>query len=175
MTMANVRAIAEAARNRINRLFPRLIRSANGPSLAGHSVSGDAREKLDALELWSGRATLIILAGIVIDVGIIWIWPHESRWETIWALTANVLIGAGLVIEYIVILRAIVASGDVQRDSDEKVAAAVERAAAAERETEWLKKEFAWRQLSPEAMAKLSDAIERAPSPLALRIEIHGQ
>ena len=56
--------------------------------------------------------------------------------ERLGATAANVLIAVGLAIEYFVILTAIVASGEANRESDEKVAEANERAAEANQKAE---------------------------------------
>jgi hypothetical protein len=97
----------------------------------GHKKS-DPQQKLETLERWSARATLLILLGIVIEIGSLLWFSHDPA-EMLVAVTANALIGIGLVVEYIVILRAIVASGEAQRLSDEKVAEANAQAAEANR------------------------------------------
>jgi hypothetical protein len=90
----------------------------------------DPHQKLESLERWSARATLLILAGIVVDIGLLFWFPHE-RIERLGGTIANALIAVGLIIEYLVILRAIVATGNANRESDEKIAAAEARAAEA--------------------------------------------
>jgi len=92
----------------------------------------DAHYKLEALERWSARATLVILAGIIIDLVLLIVFPSEHWWETIGGVSATVLIGIGLGIEYFVILRAIVATGEAQRESDQQIAEASARAAQAD-------------------------------------------
>lgn len=61
--------------------------------------TGSAQERLDQAENWSGRATLIILAGIALEILVVlgWIYksPHWDKWFTI---IANALIGLGLVL-----------------------------------------------------------------------------
>lgn len=95
----------------------------------GHKKN-DPHQRLESLELWSGRATLLILLGIVIEIGLIFWFPRNPS-ETLGALAANILIGIGLIVEYVVILRAIVASGEATRLSDEQVAKANARASEA--------------------------------------------
>lgn len=95
----------------------------------GHKKS-DPHARLDALERWSARATLLILAGIILDIVLIFTFPH-GLWEGAGAIAANALIGLGLIVEYVVIGRAIIAGGEAQRLSDERVAAADARAAGA--------------------------------------------
>jgi hypothetical protein len=97
----------------------------------GHKKN-DPQQKLETLERWSARATLLILLGIVIEIGSLLWFPHDPA-ERLVAIIANALIGVGLAVEYIVILRAVVASGEAQRLSDEKVAEATARAAEADR------------------------------------------
>jgi hypothetical protein len=103
--------------------------------------------------------------------------PHEGA-EIVGSLIANALIGVGLIIEYVVILRAITASGEAQREADEKVgiaekqaAEANARAAEAELRTETLRSELAWRRISAQDAAKISEILGRADLPkFGLRI-----
>lgn len=69
------------------------------------------------------------------------------------SITADILIAVGLILEYVVIGRAIVATGDANRESDEKVAAANARALEAQAELARFK---APRMLSPEQRARIS-------------------
>jgi hypothetical protein len=119
---ANRRAITNLRRLR------RII-FANGPSAFGQRKN-DAHQKLEALERWSAKATLLIFFGIILDIALILYFPHDTG-ERIGSVAANALIGAGLIVEYVVILRAITASGEAQRESDQKVAQANTRAAEA--------------------------------------------
>jgi hypothetical protein len=99
----------------------------------GHK-NNDPHQKLESLERWSARATLLILVGIIIEIGLILWFPHD-RWERLGSATANALVGIGLIVEYVVILRAIVASGDADRSSNERIAASEARAAEANERT----------------------------------------
>ena len=90
----------------------------------------DPHQRLESLERWSGHATLLILLGIVVEIGLLFWFPHEPT-ERLGSIIANLLIGIGLAIEYVVILRAVVAGGEAKRDSDEKVANAEARSAEA--------------------------------------------
>jgi hypothetical protein len=127
--MATIRTIATAIKAISVRILRR-IRSPYGSRVDGPSKK-DAHKRLGSLERWSGWATLLILAGILLDIAILW-WRLPWFSERIWATLANAFIGLGLMIEYIVIGRTIVASGEVKRESDAKIAAALERAAEAE-------------------------------------------
>jgi hypothetical protein len=92
----------------------------------GHT-NNDPNQTLESLERWSARATLFILFGIIVEIGSIFLLPHDVL-ERIITTVANVLIAIGLIVEYIVILRAIVATGESNRQSDQKVADANARA-----------------------------------------------
>src|SRR5262249_22658633 len=113
-----VSAVSISTTNILRRL--RLIKSANDLSASGRRKK-DAHQKLADLENWSAKATLLIFFGIVFDIAIVLYFPHEWP-ERIASILANGLIGLGLIIEYFVILRVIVASGEAQRESDERVA-----------------------------------------------------
>lgn len=151
-------------------LRPRRVKSANGPSALGQRKK-DAHQRLDELERWSARATLLIFFGIVVDIATVLYVPHE-RAEIAGSLIANGLIGVGLIVEYIVILRAITASGEAQREADERVgiaekqaAEANARAAEAELRTETLRSELAWRRISTQEAEKISEVLGRADLP----------
>jgi hypothetical protein len=90
----------------------------------------DPHQTLERLERWSGRATLWILFGIFVEIGsVIW-FPHD-HWERFWAVVANAAIGIGLIVEYVVIGRAIVATREAEAESNQKVAEAEARASEA--------------------------------------------
>ncbi|MGO8833781.1 MAG: hypothetical protein ACLQE9_13335 [Roseiarcus sp.] len=93
----------------------------------------DPHQKLESLERWSAHATLLIFLGIVIEIGLLFWFPHNAQ-ERIGAITADAFIGTGLIVEYIVILRAIVASGEAERLSNEKIAESNRIAAEAQLE-----------------------------------------
>jgi hypothetical protein len=81
--------------------------------MAGGQKKKDASERLKDLERWSGRATFWILGGVGIEIAILFVFRRDvSNFELSLAVTANLLIAAGLVVEYICILRTIVASGE---------------------------------------------------------------
>jgi hypothetical protein len=102
-------------------LFRRLIRGANGPASGGNN---DPAAALNALERWSARATLVILLGIVGEaVSSFTFRRRDESWLETWLdFICDALVGVGLVIEYICILRAIVATEGERRISDEKIA-----------------------------------------------------
>jgi hypothetical protein len=171
--MTAAKTIAQTARKIAKRLFDRRIISAYGPSDIGQRKN-DPHQTLESLERWSARATLLILFGILFEIFLLFWFPHD-KWERLWSAVADVFIGFGLVVEYIVILRAIVASGDADRQSNEKIFEAKQRAAKAELataeaklETERLKKEVAWRTLDPDTAGRLVAELSRRPSRVIL-------
>ena len=133
--MAPIVSAAANIAKRISRRFLRLIRYAKWPSALGQKNDNDPNATLEALERWSGRAILLILAGIIVEIGYLWLFPHSPS-DRAWSSTANILIGIGLAAEYIVIGRAIIAGGEADRQSKERVAGAEERAAEANRLSE---------------------------------------
>jgi hypothetical protein len=112
----------------------------------------DPLQTLEVLERWSGRATLLIFAGILVEMALVVYFRHE---EWLGSFVANALIGIGLIAEYIVIARTIVASGEVQRLAGEKVAQALERASRADLARVELEAKLAPRSLSEEQFTVL--------------------
>ena len=94
----------------------------------------DPRKAMRNLKWTSANATLLILSGIIIEIGSLLWFPHNAS-ERVIGVVAYGLIGFGFVFQYMVIGIAILASADAQRKSDEKVAAANERASFAETRT----------------------------------------
>jgi hypothetical protein len=125
--------------------------------LSGHK--SDPNRRLEILERWSGRATLLILAGILVDILVASL-SSKSKVEFLAAISANSLIGLGLVIEYFVIARTIVASGEAKRLSDEKIAAANARAAEAQLELAKLEKKITPRVITDEHAQAIIDKIK---------------
>jgi hypothetical protein len=95
----------------------------------------NAQERVDEAEAWSGRATLLILVGILLEIAALFIFPHaETKYELVLLIGANAAIGIGLVIEYGCILRSIKANAELKIESDRKLTEAVDRAAKIEQE-----------------------------------------
>ena len=81
--------------------------SAYGPSALGQRKN-DPHQRLESLERWSGRATLLIFLGILIEIALLFWFPHVWK-ERLGSVAADSLIAIGLIVEYFVIMRAIVA------------------------------------------------------------------
>ena len=143
----------------------------------------DPHLRLEALERWSGRATLLILVGILVEVWQVIYFPHEFI-ERITSLAANALIGIGLIIEYIVIVRAVIAGRESQALSDQKVSEANDAAARALERASLLEKEAAEareraaqielltmpRRISLEQRNKIADAVRgKTPNSILIR------
>lgn len=100
----------------------------------GKSVKS-AHDRVDQAESWSGRATLLILLGIVLDAAVLFIFPGgKSAEEIALSLAANIAIGVGLAVEFFCILAAVRANAEVKVESDAKLAEALDRATAAQLE-----------------------------------------
>jgi hypothetical protein len=91
----------------------------------------DPHRALQQLERGSASATLWIFLGIVVETGGV-VWFVRNWGEALIAVIGNALIGYGLILEYVLILRAIVASGAADREASLKVANAIARAAEAD-------------------------------------------
>jgi hypothetical protein len=94
------------------------------------------------------------------------VFPHKGVFWTEKGLLigANLLIGVGLAIEYVCILKTIVATSELQRESDEKIAeanahaaGANQRAAEANLELARLRKHLAARSLTKEQFDAIQD------------------
>jgi hypothetical protein len=94
--------------------------------VAGSHNAADPRAEIEVLETWSARATLLILVGILVELAALFWFAHPSMgWgEISAAAAADVLIGGGLAIEYVCIVRAVEATERLQREADKKVARA---------------------------------------------------
>ncbi|WLA57482.1 hypothetical protein [Bradyrhizobium diazoefficiens] len=91
-------------------------------------------DRLETYEKWSAGATLGILIGIIIEIIVLSYYdyhPDRKFWSSI---AANVLIGLGLLIEFFCIRWTIIASSEAEDENRGKLAAALDRASAAEQE-----------------------------------------
>jgi hypothetical protein len=121
---------------------------------------------IETAEQWSGRATLLILFGIVLEIGILFIFTHEiSLIEKIGLTLANLLIAIGLAIEYVCIRKAAFAAVELQRSADEKIAASGLQSAEANQKALEAQVELARlkapRTLSPKQQERITSKIEQ--------------
>ena len=94
----------------------------------------NAQKRVDQAEYWSGRATLLILAGILSQIAGLFLFPgNKSITEIALSLAANIAIGVGLAVEFLCILASVRANADVKQESDKKLAEALDRATEAHR------------------------------------------
>jgi hypothetical protein len=104
----------------------------------GHPVifgKKSAQKRADQAESWSGYATLLILAGILLEIALLFRFRHEtSNWELSLLVAANAAIGIGLLVEFFCIHAAVKASRELKTESDAQLTEALDRAANAERE-----------------------------------------
>jgi hypothetical protein len=131
----------------------------------------NAQERVDQAESWSGYATLAILAGILAEIGLLFIFPHDISEKELWSLVvANLAIGIGLAIEFWCILRSIAANRELKIESDAKLAEATQQAAQAQTQSagsfamaaEAQRQAAQLRKQAAEAGMRAAEAIERA-------------
>lgn len=139
--------------------FIRRIIWASLPSVFGHSSANiDPDKALEDLEKISGHATLIIALGIAVETLAIWLVPKgfcKDAADTV----GDLLIGFGLIVEYLCISRTIIATRASKAKSDKEVAEANKHAADALKEADRIKTEASWRTLSAESIASLKKAL----------------
>jgi hypothetical protein len=91
-------------------------------------------DRLETYEKWSAGATLGILIGIIIEIVVLAYYEYHPGWKFWSSVAANVFIGAGLLIEFFCIRWTIIASREAEDENRAKLAAALDRAVAAEQE-----------------------------------------
>jgi hypothetical protein len=139
----------------------------------------DPHQKLESLERWSARATLLILLGIAVEAVAVFQFPHALE-ERLWSLAANGAIGIGLIVEYFVIGRAIVATRQAEAESNQKIAKANAEAAKANERAleiqllldEEIKKN-AWRRLNKQRHDDIADPV-RNGLPVKITVSFDG-
>jgi hypothetical protein len=170
----------------IKRIWRSFIRRALRPVTRGNK-GRTPRERLEDLERISADATIAILLGILVEVGVLLSFHHTGAlWtETILLIIGNLLIGLGLIVEYFAIRGTITATREDDRESDEKLteaktiaAQALERAAALEKEaaearerTAEIEKLTAWRRITPEQYSSITKAIRDIIPEIDLIVE----
>jgi len=93
---------------------------------AAPSNNHDPSASLESLERWSFWATIVIILGIVLEAldTVHFAKSDDTLGDIVLKLVADVLVGIGLLIEAVCIVRAIVETRREKRESDEKVAEA---------------------------------------------------
>src|SRR5580700_1925114 len=147
---AKVSTAIERIKTAISFLAPRRAKARLLRSVLGKKIN-EPHKALKKFERVSADATLWIFLGIMLETGVV-IWFVRDWRESLLTVVANGLIGFGLIREYVVILRARIATATIKRDADRKVAeAALEAARANERAAE-LEKEVATAKLRLQAL-----------------------
>ena len=145
------------------------------------------QDRLEDLEAGAAGATIVILIGIVFETIAEFLLPGDHAQRTL-ATIGNVLVGIGLIHEFLATRITIIDTREENRESDLKVAeankAAAEahqkaneahaRATRAELESEKLKAQFAGRRIGLKQILLLSNAIRDVPSTLDLLIEFQA-
>jgi hypothetical protein len=150
--MTRLKKKNESARTMISRMASRRTKARLLRVVLGQKIK-DPNKALKNFERISADATLWIFFGIVLEIGIlilVWFCNGKNGWEIFGSITANALIGYGLIREYVVLLRAMIATGAIKRQSDRKVAEANDRAAKADLARVELEKQLAPRMLNQE-------------------------
>lgn len=147
---------------------------------SSNAKSNDPTAALESLERWSFGATIVILLGIVLEGwNTLYFWnPTETVGDILSKLIADALIGIGLLVEAICIVRAIFTTRREKQESDEKVSAANERAANAQKEAAEARERVieieqvaAWRHTSPEQRDQIAAALHGSMFETDLLIE----
>lgn len=124
--------------------------------LGAFQKTTDPHKAIENLERASGKATLWILAGIIVELGALFLFPHGWGERSV-SIVAYAAIGFGLIVEYLVIGKVIDATREAERVSNERVADLERLAAEANRKA----------KEAELALAKLEARL--APRSLALR------
>jgi transposase len=124
------RAISENVRVFISLFAPKRAKLRLLRAVLGRKAN-NPHKAIRRFERLSADATLWIFWGIALETGAA-IWFTRDLFETLIVVVANALIGIGLIVEYIVILRARIASGVIEREAALKVAEANARALEAQ-------------------------------------------
>ena len=120
------------------------------------------------------RFGLIVFIGLAIETAVeVYFRKDASCIEITLRLIANILIAGGVLGEVIFAHRVSKEADEQQRKSDEKIAEANARAAAAELRTEQIKVAFAWRRLSSDAIRLISETLSKFPK-MSVRITFVG-
>jgi hypothetical protein len=129
------------------------------------SASDSALEKsIESCERWEWFGGGLVVVGVIAEVAIAAMHPpYDSFWEQWGSSVANGLVAIGVVLEIKFGQMAGLRQNELKRRSDENIAAATERAAAAELRTEQLRQAMSWRHLDKGRFLKaLGDVVGSA-------------
>jgi|SRR5581483_1503859 len=118
------------------------------------------------LEEWGAWA---VAAGVIVEVIHAWIFREgKSPWEWLTPVVASGLIALGVIVEIVCARKAVEASDELDRRSNERVAEANARAQEAHLETERLRAMYSWRVIGDEAATKLVSCLRTAPAKVVV-------
>jgi hypothetical protein len=83
--------------------------------------TNDPHKAIENLERTSAAATLWILGGILIEIFAIFLFPHALAEKAVGTI-ADMAIGFGLIVEYLVIGKVIDATKEAERESNDRIA-----------------------------------------------------
>jgi hypothetical protein len=127
-------------------------------------------KSIESCERWEWSGGGLVLFGVIATVVIAAVHPRYDSFLEQWgSALADGLVAAGVAIEIKFGQMAGLRQNELRRRSDEKAAAANERAENASLETERLKAQFSWRMLSSETIGKLRSAL-KASGPQSVEI-----
>ena len=133
-------------------------------------MSSDGLKKLESrYEAYALRSGAIVILGLFVEVVLAVEFSHGETFLEIWSpVVADILVALGVFGEIFFARKAKSISEKLQRESDDRVAKATERAADANKladearlETERLKAQFAWRLISPIQEQILRHSLEK--------------
>ena len=137
------------------------------------SASDSELEKsIESCERWEWFGGGLVVVGVIAEVAIAAIHPpYDSFWDQWGSSIANGLVAIGVALEIKLGQMAGLRQNELKRRSDEKVGEANARAAEAELRAEQLRLELAWRRISDQEAAKMSEVLSRPDLPkIGLRI-----
>jgi hypothetical protein len=125
------------------------------------------KDRVSANEGWSKFSGWVVVAGLLIEIGLAAAFREHKYWVENWApVLADVLVALGVYGEIHFSGKVSKAEEALRQISDQNVANANERAAAAQRDTERLRVQFGWRRLSSKAIKLLSDSLRESHQSL---------
>lgn len=132
-------------------------------------TDANLREDKSVFSMLEEYGAWAVVAGVVVEVVYAAIYRGNKPFGEAWTpVFASGLIAFGVIVEILSSRKAAEASDELDRRSNEKVAAANECAANAERETEKLRAEFGWRFISGEQMPRLVHLLGQSQGPVVI-------